>query len=329
MHIIDLKRLPEEQWLPTLLERYAYAPYWWIRGVTAESRRALLAQEITDALQSDKHILLGCLAADNDALSGFALLRPLNWDTRHFGYEIWRLDHLSSWDADIRHIKYIRKLLGEAVESVVRRRGQCIQARIPINNLAAIHGLEEGGFRTMEVLTTWLFEFAKSVLPAKQHPELVRDFQSSDTEALIDLARASYAPIPDRFHVDPHLSLKASNEMYAEWIRNSCNGQLADHIAVAASEGQPVGYATQKFLGNHEGRCNARIAQLGLGAASPTYRNKGLVTDLVIHNLEWLQQRRADYCFVGTQGNNIPPQRVWLKVGFKPAMMALTLHYWT
>jgi RimJ/RimL family protein N-acetyltransferase len=61
---------------------------------------------------------------------------------------------------------------------------------------------------------------------------------------------------------------------------------------------------------------------------SPSFRNKGIVTDVVIHQLEWLKAQGGDACFVGTQANNIPPQRVWLRIGFKPATMRLTLHHW-
>jgi ribosomal protein S18 acetylase RimI-like enzyme len=67
---------------------------------------------------------------------------------------------------------------------------------------------------------------------------------------------------------------------------------------------------------------------LGLGAVLPDFRSRGLVSDLVIHNMEWLRRRHGDFAFIATQGNNIPAQRLFMKAGFRPAMAALTLHYW-
>jgi RimJ/RimL family protein N-acetyltransferase len=327
MTIIDLKTHPIAHWKQTIINHYPFLPYWWIRGVTSESRQALMNQELDKTSATQKACLLG-YTSDKGDLIGFAQMRWLEWDTNHFGFEIWGLEHLGTWGSLPQQRAIAKALAQEVIQTTHKRGCQNIQARIPIDNLLVIHALEGAGFQTMEILTLWLFNLAKSSIPPKRDPDLVRDFEPGDAESLIELARTAYTTTPDRFHVDPHLSPKASDELYVEWIRNSCSGELADHIAVADSGGEAIGYATLKYFGDHDGLCNARIAALGLGAISPDFRNQGLVTDLVIRNLEWLKRRQADFCFVGTQGNNIPPQRVWLKIGFKPAMAALTLHYW-
>jgi GNAT superfamily N-acetyltransferase len=326
MTVTDLKTHPTDRWKRTIVDEYPFPPYWWLYGVTPASRQALMGRDLDQALADEKTHLLGYVSDRGDLL-GFAQVHRLDWDTDHFGFDIWRLDHLGVWNGSSR--PEIAPALAQAVVQVVRERGgQNIQARIPLDDLPTVHVLENAGFRTMEILTTWMFDLAKSTIPSKREPDVVRDSKPADTESLIELARSVYTPIPDRFHVDPHLSPKASNELYAEWMRNSCSGQLADHIAVAENNGAAIGYSTMKYFGDHDGLCNARIAQLGLGGMTPDFRNRGLVTDLVVHNLEWLHLRQADYCFVGTQGNNVPPQRVWLKVGFKPITMAVTFHYW-
>jgi GNAT superfamily N-acetyltransferase len=325
--VIDLKAEPSAHWKQTIIEHYAYLPYWWISGVTSQSRQALLDWELTGALADEERWLLG-YASDTGDYLGFAQMRRLEWDTRHFGFDIWRLDHLGTWDVQSRRSHVLTALVKECLRTAHGRGCQNMQARIPIDNLLSIHALEGAGFRTMEILTTWLFDLSRWSIPPQENPNLTRNCRPSDTESLIELARTVYAPIPDRFHVDPRLSSKASNELYASWMQSSCSGHLADHISVAESKGQVVGYGTLKYFGDHSGLCNARIAQLGLGGVSPEFRERGIVTDLVIHNLQWLAREQADFCFVGTQGNNIPPQRVWLKIGFKPATMSLTLHYW-
>jgi RimJ/RimL family protein N-acetyltransferase len=327
MKIVDLKTSPATQWKQSIINHYPFPPYWWLRGITAETRKALMSRELEKTLATEKACILGYLSDAGDLL-GFAQMHWLEWDTRHFGKEIWHLDHLGTWP-DGSQGWAVAEALTKAIVQVGKEQGiQNIQTRLPLDNLPAIHALEGLGFRIIEILTTWIFDFAKSPVPAKQQPELIRDFRPNDGEALIELARTVYSAMPDRFHLDAHLSAQASDELYAEWMRNSCSGQMADHIAVAEMDGVAVGYSTLKYFGDYDGLCNARIARLGLGAMAPQSRNGGLVTDALIHHLEWLDQRQADFCLVGTQGNNIPPQRVWLRVGFKPATVELYLHFW-
>jgi len=326
MAIIDLKIHLTDHWRQAIIDHYHFHPYWWIPGITSQSRQALMNQELDKTLTVEETCLLGYIS-DTDDLLGFAQMHRLEWDTNQFGFEIWHLDHLGTWD--ITRQSTVAKDLAQGSLQASHARGcQNLQANIPIDNLTAIHALEGNGFQTMEIQTIWLFDLARSPIPPKTNPDLIRDFEPADTEALINLARTAYAPIPHRFHVDSHLSRKVSTELWTEWVRNACSGKLADHIAVAESDGEIIGYSTMKYRGDHNGLCNARIAQLDLGAMSPDFRNRGIVTDVVIHHLEWLKRHQADFGFVGTQGNNIPPQRVWLKVGFKPATMRLTLHYW-
>ncbi len=325
MAIVDLKTHPTSGWKQTIVNNYAFLPYWWIRGVASRSRQALMSQELDKALAAEETCLVGCISDRGDLL-GFAQMRRLEWDTKHFGFDIWRLEHLGTWDA-ARQSAVAKDLVQGSLQAT-RARMPEPSGQIPIDNLPVVHALEGSGFQTMEIQTIWIFDLTKSPIPPKTDPDLIRDYVPADEEVLIELARTVYTPIPHRFHVDSHLSAKAGNELWVEWMRNACSGQLADHIAVAESNGQAIGYSTMRYHGDHDGLCNARIAELGLGAMSPDFRNRGIVTDVVIHHLEWLNHRQADFAFVGTQGNNIPPQRVWLKIGFKPAMMRLTLHFW-
>ncbi|MBN1582137.1 MAG: GNAT family N-acetyltransferase [Anaerolineae bacterium] len=327
MSVVDLKSVSTTEWKQAIINHYRFLPYWWIRAMASSSSQVLADRELDRALAAETTYLLGYTSAQGNLL-GFAQMRQMEWDTNHFGIEIWRLDQLGAWTEPSHQDQILDHLVQACLQTAHARGGQGMQTRVPIDNLPAIHALERANFHVMEVLTTWLFDLNRTPIPPKRNPELIRDAEPADEEPLIELARAVYTPIPDRFHVDPHLSPRASDELYAEWIRNSFSGQMADHIAVTEIDGQVVGYTTLKYLDDQGGLCNIRIGELGLGGMSPDFRGQGIVTDGVIHNLEWLRHRQADVCIVGTQGNNIPPQIVWLKIGFRPATMALTLHHW-
>lgn len=328
MPIVNLRTDSPSGWKKAIIDNYAFLPYWWIGAITTDSRRSLMRRELDESVAGENAVVLGYLSP-SDGLVGFSQVSRLEWDSNHFGFEIWRLDDVGYWGSAFDRLTVTRDLIHETIRSACGQGCQSIQARIPIDNLPAAHALEDAGFRTMEIRMTWIFDLARSAIPPKRNPDVTRDFRSSDTESLIGLARTAHASMPGRFQKDPRLSTAATNELYAEWMRNSCSGQMADVIAVAESADGPIAYATMKYMGDHDGLCNARIGELGLGAALPQFRNQGLVTDLIIHNLEWLKGQNGDFCIVATQGNNIPSQKLWPKAGFTPALMQLTLHYWS
>jgi len=327
MATVNLKTDPRVDWNKTILSHYPFLPYWWIDGTTLKSRQSLLGRALDRAQSKKRACVVGYVSREGEML-GFSQATRLAWDTRHFGCEIWRLEHMGAWGELPSREAVACALIRETIRVAGELGCRCIQARIPVDNLVAIHALERAGFKTMEVYSTWVFDLLKWEIPPKRNPRMIRDFRPSDADALIQLARSSYNRIPDRFHMDPHFPEDASNELYAQWIRNSCSGELADFIAVAESEGRIIAYATLRDFGDYDGLSNVRIAQLGLGAVLPDFRNRGLVSDLVIHNMEWLNRRHGRFSLIATQGNNIPAQRLFLNAGFKPATTALTLHYW-
>jgi len=311
----------------TILARYPFPPYWWLDPVTREGRQLLLGRALDQARSRKRACVLGYVSGDGK-ISGFSQATRLAWDSNHFGCEIWQLEHVGSWGGRSGPEEVARALISQTIREAGELGCRSMQARIPVDNLTAIHTLERAGFRTMEVYSTWVFDLLKWEIPPRRNPEMIRDFRPSDTDALVRLARFSYASIPDRFHVDHHFPEDASNELYAEWIRNSCSGEMADFIAVAEHGGRVIGYATLRDFGDYDGLSDVRIARLGLGAVVPDFRSRGLVSDMVIHGLEWLNRRHGRFALISTQGNNIPAQRLFMKAGFRPAASDLTLHYW-
>ena len=142
------------------------------------------------------------------------------------------------------------------------------------------------------------------------------------------LAREAYTDIPDRFHSDPHLTAERCDELYAEWIRNSCSGQLADHIVVAELNGRPAAYTTLKLEGNHNGLSNVRTGGLILSATAPWAEGKGLYTSMINGGLKWFDAQGVEVSHLGTQVNNYPVQRAWARLGFRLAKSGPSMHLW-
>jgi GNAT superfamily N-acetyltransferase len=328
MTVVDLRQEPVAEWVGQIVDRHPFLPYWWIRRVTPESRRALMEKEVDQGLADPQNYLLGCV--ERGALVGFAQMHRLEWDSKLFGVEIYRLDHLAVWGESAGAREHADTLVQAVVEQAREAGARSVQTWVPLDDVAVIHVLESVGFRMMDVLVTWIFDFAKTSIPDLRPKEgvRVRRFQSGDEGFLTRLARQAHSrEMPNRFRADPNLPMEACEELYRQWMLNSVSFDLADHISVVEFEGQVAGYSSSKDLGDRHGLCNLRLSQLLLGAIVPEMRQKGLITQALIHNLRWLADK-ADVVNVGTQANNIAPQVAWANLGFRPARAGPSMHLW-
>lgn len=315
-------------WVDEILLRYRFQPFWWIRQVDAESRQALMRRQLHQLQQDETAVILGVYPENATDLIGFAAMQPLAWDTTHFGIEIWRLNHLGIWTDSPRQVEAACALAQAVRQEAFRRGAQTIHVWMPVDAILTIHALEAVGFRTMESQVYWLFDLNRQSLPLQSTNASFRPHKPVDVEALISLARRVYTPIPDRFHADPLLPNDLCDDLYACWIRNSCNGDAADYISVIDVAGEVAGYGTLRYLDDQNGLCNMRLGQFILGAIDPDHRQRGLYDDLMCSLLAWLNDHQADIAYVGTQTNNVATQGGMVRMGWRPVCSGLSLHLW-
>ena len=118
----------------------------------------------------------------------------------------------------------------------------------------------------------------------------------------MDIARRSHRD--SRFYHDPAFDRVRCDELYATWIRRSCQG-WADTVLVATDHGQPAGYLTRK--GN----------SIGLVAVADRARGRGLGTQLVQAAQRYFYSSGAAYAEVVTQGRNQAARELYLRCGFR------------
>ncbi len=318
----------KNEWGSSILSGYRFQPYWWIRQVDAASRQALMWRDLQQLEQDDTVIMIGLYADQKPDMIGFAAIRPLAWDSAHFGIDVWRLAYLGTWGDAVQQ-QTAACVLAQAVRNEAFQRGaQTVHGWMPLDALPAIHALEAVGFQTMESQVYWLFDFNRQPVPPKKTDVHCRPYEPADRDACVALARRSYTPIPNRFHADPHLPNDLCDELYAEWISNSCKGDEADYMSVIDVEGEVVGYVTLRYLDDQDGLCNKRLGQFMLGALDPDHRARGIYDDMLRVLLVWLADHKADIAYVGTQTNNVASQIGMARMGFKPMCSGLSLHLW-
>lgn len=327
MDVIDLKQQDPRVWHEQLISHYPYAPFSWIRTVDTVSRQALLCRDIDRACESDQTRLLGVQDGDG-ILLGFAQFGKLDWDSHHYGFDVWGMKHVGFWGTTETRATAGDTLCAAVVDETKGQGAATIHARVPLDNIGAIHALENSGFRVMEVQTLWLFDLHKQPIPAYCSGFEQHEMRPENATEAIELARHAYTGTPDRFHADPHLAEPLSDALYADWIRNCISGQEADYMTVTMDRDRVIGYGTLRYWGDQDGCCNVRIGQLLLGAVDPAYRERGVNVDVMAGMLHWLREAGADVAYVGTQANNISSLISMTKLGWRPVHSALGLHAW-
>jgi dTDP-4-amino-4,6-dideoxy-D-galactose acyltransferase len=218
------------------------------------------------------------------------MLEVLPWDSEFFGFRIGRLRAES---------------LTPALASDAKRWCRA-------NDVSCLYFLGAGeptddpeGFRMVDERVTFRWD-AQLV---EGTSESVRAFEPADLEQLETIARCSHRDT--RFYHDPEFARERCDDLYATWIRRSCQG-WADAVMVAIDQGRPAGYLT--CTGN----------SIGLVAVAEGTRGRGLGKQLVTAAQRYLYASGAAYAEVVTQGRNQAALKLYSGRGFQ----VVNTKYW-
>lgn len=142
-------------------------------------------------------------------------------------------------------------------------------------------------------------------------------FQEADRAALGRIAEQ--LSVNSRFAFDPGFGPERARQLYAEWLRVSCEGR-ADAILVARRAGEPVGFVTC--------RCSSEQARLELVAVDSAHAGRGVGTSLLAEANAWLAARGMRLVRVATQGRNPAAINFYSRCGFRIRDVALVHHRW-
>ncbi len=308
---------------------YPYKPYRYLRDVEDAQLVDLITQQIEETLQSNS---LGqmqvCRCQGQHA--GMAALRFLPWDSRIFRKKMARVEHLIAVGTYGQKLDILDGLISRLVVECENNGVEHVSARVDASDLPCIHALEQNGFRVMDVLVTYYLDLSLSPATKMGYTCTIREQTPDDIETVVSLAREAFHGYLGRFHTDPHLHNDRCDELYAEWVRNSCLRTAADYVAVAELAEQIVGFATfaqHKHINTVTGTC---LVEPVLIAVSPVGRGRNVYTSFVAHGIQWAQRvcspTTSTGLFIKTQIGNIAVQRAWCNLGLRPAASHVTLH---
>lgn len=264
------------------------------------------------------------LIQEHGELAGVVSWSPLPWDSRHFGFAAGRIDVLLAAGDYCLSRKRKQSLLGQLLEDCRRQGLHHLSIRVHAADLTSIHSLQHHGFELIDGIQTFTvsLEKAPAGTPATPANLQIGEFEPWHIEGVLEIARSAYRF--DRFHSDPALPPGAADRLHEDWLRNSCSGQAADMVVVAAEDRQVLGFVTVKFdfaiqCGNGGG-----LATIVLVATAERGRGRGVAKATTLETLSRLRGRSIAAVQVGTQLSNIGAGRLYESCGFRLGASTLT-----
>jgi ribosomal protein S18 acetylase RimI-like enzyme len=311
------------------LPRLAHVPLAHLHNLTSDQRLAYWLDEITQSLADESSITVGSITSG--MINGFLTYNDSPWDSRITGQRIGAVKHLAVTPDDRAGAEILHELIDELLRKLAKRGTQCVVCRLPSNELAAIHALEERGFLLMDTLLDFVFDFSRTPIEKIRFPErdgqlAIRPAKATDLPSIIEINKKSFGNYFGRYHADPQIPASTATRIYTEWVRSAFQG-WADWILVAELDDQIAAYGLwRKALGIEEKNC-LKVAHYDLAAIDPKFRGRGLWTALM-HDGMLIARDFAQYLIGPVHVTNYPVQHLLQKFGWNTSGVRHSFHKW-
>ncbi len=191
-----------------------------------------------------------------------------------------------------------------------------ITARVNAGDIASIEALQRNGFELIDGIQTFSLRLSeRHAAPAREDSFDLRLFEESDLPQVLDLARTAYTH--DRFHLDSAIGQETADRVNEMWLRNSCNGQIADAVVVACAGSTVLGYVTCRIDKEATRVLGIGCGEIGMVATISQARKSGVASAATYSSLDWFASQGIEVVEVGTQLRNIAAARLYERCGFR------------
>ena len=235
-------------------------------------------------------------------------------DSARFGFPIARW---SGSDGPVG--SRVREMRAEGIRLVI--------ARLPLEDLYAIHELESLGAKLMDVQSLYQFDYGRSgPIPSHllRNDVTIRPYEPRHMNDLRIITAAAFSRYGHYF-ADPGLDASSCVDVYIDLVRRSCEEVgFSDLVLVAEVDGQTAGYLTFKIYSGPDGR----YAAGGIGAVGDGFRGRDVFKMLVIRGLEWGGRQGCSWGEHEVLCSNYPVNKSFSSMGFHITAAFVTLHLW-
>ncbi len=233
-------------------------------------------------------------------------------DSNRFGFKVAKTDGI--------------KLRNSTYHEIKESGFKLIIARVDLNDIDLINKMEDIGFKIKDIQTTYKhnldnINFTSSF--SNQPSLIIREFNLSDTDALVNLAKSSFNNYGHYFK-NEKLNKRKCLEIYEDWAYNTCtNSDFSDKILVACDNDVVIGYLSFKI---HNKFSIKKYAAGGMGAVDSKYRGMNIFSEILKAGLVWSSNQNLNWCEHNVLINNISVNKSMINAGFKPNKPVVTMH---
>ncbi len=310
--------------MSSFLTTYIVNPFA-IYGVSNDVFVNYVLSELSDAVSNGGFVLV---AKEDDRVVGLISLKRSDWDSKHFGIEISKIDQLVAAGDYLKSLHIKRRLISSPLAVCNKELLLHVSARVNKEDLSSIfHALESKYFRLMDILVTYSLDFRKQPLIHSENQYNIRKFIPSEVPKLEQLGDCFHdtAIVTDRFHADPTLPKVKSGQLYSKWVFNSCNDPFSE-VLVAVIDGKPIGFNVCSINPTLSNLIGLRVGTMTLTAVDSSVENKLVATSLLNASLEWFADK-VEVIETGGQVSNYAIQRTWKTIGLKITRSQCTFHW--
>jgi hypothetical protein len=282
-------------------------------GIKEDLIVSCIANDLSEIISKNGSVFV---AEEQGIVTGLISIEKLDWDTNHFGMDIFKISHLYAAGNYWESVNVKQKLILHLQTKALQNQSFHVSVRVYKEDLSSIHSLEYCSFRLMDVLVTYFIDLRKQNKVKIENSAHVRTFKQEEIPQLVEIAQICFKDNPvatDRFKADPTLFKEKSSDVYVQWLLNSCNDPTA-HVLVAEVDNKPVGFNICNIT---KPRCetNVRVGTISLTAVKTSERNKLVASSMLNASLDWFADK-ADIVETGGQASNFAIQKVWTNTGF-------------
>lgn len=264
------------------------------------------ATEFTAGL--DAAVEAGHVSVEGDAARLW--VRPLPWDSRHFGHPTLRID-FADWGEDVTDPRRAVSVVARDVLSGLARQYDrfYLFAEVPSEDVALLQGLGEAGLSLVETRLTYVHDTLETVdvgAQAATRAATVADIPNLRTTAAE--ARNAF----DRYHADPFYGQASADAYLAEYVAQ-CVAGFSDVVLVPGDDAPAGAFVCGKADIDAPG--GARVGRLQLAAVSAPRR--GWYRPLGAALLAWMRERGVTCVLNTTQSTNRAVIHVSEQLGYR------------
>jgi dTDP-4-amino-4,6-dideoxy-D-galactose acyltransferase len=222
-----------------------------------------------------------------------------DWLAEQLGVRAWRVD---LGDTDHRAFDRVVRELDEEPSFAY--------AKVPTDRIAAVHALEDHGFRVVDMAVRLR---RNGIADLPEASDGIGPAGPEDADAVADVARNAFTR--SRFHLDPAIDDAVANELKAAWTRSWFSGRRGDAMVVARFDDRVVGFLQLLREGP--------TAVIDLIGVAETARSRGAGAAMIGVAARMMATEALE---VGTQAANVDSLRFYQRLGFVVIDTAYVLH---